>query len=130
MARAIRIAGLAAVLVQGCAWDSVDYVDEGQLCFTQNGDQVLALVKAPQCLSEKCSRDVQIDCEVSPQGADLRVETEIHWERRDGQFTKCDEDCGDAIATCMLGRLDDGAYTVWFGGDSVIVSVPVTQGCF
>jgi hypothetical protein len=83
------------------------------------------------CLSSSCSRDAEASCAVTVNGADIALEAEGSWEENVGTYVACTDDCGFLQASCSLGTLPDGTYTVTYGGESFTLTVPGTQdACF
>jgi hypothetical protein len=132
MPRSARFAGLLVALVVGCGgpWDTVAYEDEGDLCLEQSGEFVTVTVRAPDCLSSTCTRDVDGSCDVTIGDTAIVLRSDIFWEQKDGPGASCSDDCLRATAICPLGRLDPGTYRIVHGAATLIVEVPVVEGCF
>jgi hypothetical protein len=121
-------AGLTLMLLAlGCGgpWETVSYVDEGILCAEVRNGRLGVTVSAPECLSSNCSRDVEASCTATLDGATIEVRSEISWEDKHGPFARCNEDCGDATATCDAGLIADGNYTVVLGDARIPLTIPV-----
>jgi len=132
MSRSARFAGLLVALVVGCGgpWDTVAVSDEGDLCFEQSGEFVTVTVRAPDCLSSTCTRDVDGSCDVRVEDTAIVLGSDIFWEERNGAHARCSDDCLRATAICSLGRLDPGSYAIVHGEDRFLMTVPVVEGCF
>jgi hypothetical protein len=127
-----RSAGLYLAFVVGCGgpWDTVAVSDEGELCFEQDGEFVTVTVRAPDCLSSTCTRDIDGSCDVRVVDTAIVLESDIFWEQKNGPHASCSDDCLRATAICSLGRLDPGSYTIVHGEDRFQMTVPVLEGCF
>jgi hypothetical protein len=132
MPRSARIAVLLVALVVGCGgpWDTVAVSDQGDLCFDQDGEFVTVTVRAPECLSSTCTRDVDGSCDVTIEGSAVSLESDIFWEQKNGPAASCSDDCLRATAICPLGHLDPGNYELLHGEDRFLMTVPVIEGCF
>ncbi|MBC8067700.1 MAG: hypothetical protein IAG13_05145 [Deltaproteobacteria bacterium] len=119
------------VLSLGCggAWNTISFEDEGELCFAEQADEITVEVTAPDCLSSSCTRDVEASCTAAVEGQRIVLTSEIQWEENNGRIDGCTLDCGSASATCSLGRLADGAYTVVHGEEELALTVPVDGSC-
>jgi hypothetical protein len=110
-------------------WETVTFVDEGDLCFEQRGPSVAVSVTAPDCLSSSCSRDLDGSCTSQLDGTTIVLTSEISWEDDEAKFAQCTSDCGAPTIECDLGELPDGTYTVVHGEEQVSLVVPVTEAC-
>lgn len=124
----IRRIVLALLVVGGCGggWEEVSFVDEGELCLGEADGAVVVEVSAPDCLSSGCSRNVEASCTATVLGTEIRISSDISWEEKTGRLARCDADCGIATATCTVGTLADGPYTVAF--DEGIREIQIQSG--
>lgn len=113
----------------GDDWVPVSYVDEGDLCFEDQGGDVVVRVTAPDCLSSSCSRDLGGSCEGTVVGDVVTLTSEVHWEQNQGPEVACTDDCGAPAVSCALPALADGTYSVALGTETVELVVPVTTSC-
>lgn len=124
---------LSLLVVVGCntGWDTIEFVDEGDVCVdVEDGGGLSITVQAPDCLSSSCTRNVEAMCTATRDGATIRVESEISWEENHRRFAACTEDCGLAEATCSLAALPDGDYTIAIGDDERPLTLPLADpGC-
>lgn len=128
----VAVLALACSAACGGPWDPVSFVDDGELCFESQSDQVALVVTADSCLSSTCTRDLEGHCSATIQGKRIEVSSEIHWEEHPGNIVHaCSEDCLEATATCTIGTLEPGRYTVFLGEDEQPdeLVVPVEGSC-
>jgi hypothetical protein len=120
--------------------ETTTFEDEGEVCVRDseewNGeadvpaDQMLYVhVHFPTCISSSCDEVVEATCSASRDGQTIEV-TSFGESRRTG--ISCTDDCGYMVATCELGELAAGTYTVVHGGEESTVEVPSAQdqSCF
>ena len=110
-------------------WQPVSYVDEGELCFENQGVDVVVQVTAPDCLSSSCSRNLAGTCEGTLSGDTITLTSDIHWEDNVGEGVACTDDCGAPTVSCTLPALADGTYVVVLGGVETELVVPVVGSC-
>jgi hypothetical protein len=126
-----RIKVLAVIgLTFACGrWETITFVDEGELCFEQRGSEVIVQVTAPDCLASGCSRDVEGSCSAALEGTTIQLTSEIVWEEDESKFAQCKSDCRHAVVECSAGVLAPGSYTVVHGEDEVPLVVPADGTC-
>ena len=61
-------------------------------------------------------------------GTTITVTSAFDWETATGNVA-CTDDCGFLSASCEVGALAAGEYTLVHGTDSVTVTVPTTEDC-
>jgi len=121
--------GIVALASACSPWETVTFVDEGTVCFGVEPSRLT--VRAPDCLSSSCSRNVRGECTARLDGTALTVTSEISWEDNRGPLASCTEDCGSAEVQCDYPTLADGTYTVHFGGEQLPLEMPEDAGaCF
>jgi hypothetical protein len=123
--------GGSLLLLAACGgpWSEVSFVDEGELCISQEGDGIRIVVDAPECLSSSCSRNPHGTCDATVHGDRITVTSEISWEEHHGRLAECTHDCGRATAECTIDELMPGAYTVVLGDAQQQIVLPVMEGC-
>jgi len=124
-----RLVWVLLVAACGGPWGDKTFVDEGDLCFSEEADGVHVVVTAPDCLSSSCSRNVHGSCDAMLDGDRIEITSAIHWEEKHGPLARCTLDCGAATAECGIGELAPGTYTVVFGDDQEQLTVPITESC-
>ncbi|MEZ4236483.1 MAG: hypothetical protein R3F59_10055 [Myxococcota bacterium] len=75
-------------------WQPVQYVDEGEVCFTQSGQDLVATVTAPDCMSSSCSRAFEGSCVLSVTGTDITLTSDLHWEDNVADGGTCTDAAG------------------------------------
>jgi hypothetical protein len=113
----------------GDNWEPVSWVDEGSLCLENQGTDVVVTVRAPECLSSSCSRDLGGSCEATVDGDVITLTSEVHWEQNNGVNIACTDDCGAPTVSCTIADLPDGTYTILHGAEEVEVVVPLVEPC-
>jgi hypothetical protein len=116
-------------LVAGCDgirfWNAGGAEDEGIVCVVGEGGGVAAVyVFSDDCLSSECTRAQTGACVATLDGDRILVESTFSWESKSGIPMACTDDCGDLTASCSVGPLEEGSYTLLHGGDELVISIP------
>lgn len=121
--------GLAVGMVAcGARWGTIEFVDEGDVCMGDMDGAIVATISAPDCLSSSCTRNVHGSCEATVDGMRIELTSDISWEETSNRPLKgCNLDCGIATATCTVGELQPGTYTVVLGEQETEVQVPLGE---
>lgn len=104
--------------------------NEGSVCLEApvvDTDGVIT-VDPGLCLSSSCDTLVSGTCTATLDGTTITVSSEFVVESLSGEVT-CTTDCGMPTATCTVGPLPAGTYTVVHGESSETVDVPTTDTC-
>ena len=114
----------------GCA-DKVTeatYTDEGTACLdAPEADGAAVITVDPDlCLSSSCDSLTSAACTATVDGDTITVTSTFVVE---SSGDTCTADCGMPTATCDLGALPAGTYTVVYGGVETTVAVPTTEEC-
>lgn len=119
---------LACDLVIG--WEPVTLMDEGTSCLEAAlADSTGTVTVDPGiCLSSSCDRNATGTCEATLDGATITIQSGFAWETATGPVG-CTDDCGLLMATCDVGPLPAGTYTLVHGSETVTVDVPTTETC-
>ncbi|MFK7927274.1 MAG: hypothetical protein AB8H79_03750 [Myxococcota bacterium] len=122
------------VLLSGCGvvgpqWEDRSQTDQGDLCLASNADEDGTVsVFANLCLSSSCSRDAVASCNAVLDGQVITVTAQFDWQEATGNIA-CTDDCGSLSATCEVGPLPAGTYTVKMGSGVETFDVPTTEEC-
>jgi hypothetical protein len=109
-------------------WQLVTYIDDGELCFQNEGTNLIIAVTAPDCLSSSCSQDLGGTCVPTVDNLTITLTSEVFWQQYVGALD-CTADCGAPTVTCAIAGLPNGTYTVIHGDDQVQLVVPVAATC-
>jgi hypothetical protein len=125
----------ASVALTGCfvadgELSPVSRVDEGELCFENQGSDVVIEVIDTECVSSSCVRDIEGGCEAVVDGATLTLTSDISYAvLQPPPDVGCTPDCVSVTVSCTVEGLADGTYTVVHGADEVELVVPVQEEC-
>lgn len=129
---------LAVLLLASCAteedpgdgWVPLSATDEGTVCIEAPGNAMAnVVVDAEVCLSSSCSRVVDSACVAQLDGSTITVTSSFSWEEQTNEDLPCTDDCGLLAASCGVGPLPDGIYTIVHGSDSFDIVVPTVDAC-
>ncbi|TNE87149.1 MAG: hypothetical protein EP330_19465 [Deltaproteobacteria bacterium] len=125
---------LSLILLTACGttaetWEAESITDGGTPCLTAqaDGDGTIT-VDAGICLSSSCDRGETASCTAVLDGNTITVSSQFDWETATGNVD-CTDDCGMLEATCTVGPLPAGEYTLVLGSGSETVTVPTEGSC-
>jgi hypothetical protein len=88
----------------------------------EEGSTLVAIVQAPQCLSQSCDLDLEADCTVVQDGSTLRIDSYMAWTSVEAE--SCTFDCVKLTATCESAPLTAGVYKVELGESTTALEIP------
>jgi len=107
---------MLVLLVAGCR---PERVDEAELCIVPSGDRIVAEVSVA-CASDH--QRAELSCDVAVDGAEVTV-TSTYREGKDPN-----DACAEPlVATCESEALEEGTYTIAYGGDRYDVELPLAD---
>ena len=119
---------LLPLLLSACnteEWVPYSLEDEGSLCLSGEADgEGTVQVVADTCLSSSCSRSAVSSCTATEEGRVIAVHASFSWEELEGDKVECTADCGILMATCTVGPLAAGAYSLEMGATSADAEIP------
>jgi len=106
-------------------WEDQSLTDSGTVCVEGDADANATItVWADTCLSSSCSRDAEGSCTASLDGSTITVTSTFTWQQNVSPRAACTDDCGSIEATCEVGPLPAGTYTLVHGDDSEEITIP------
>jgi hypothetical protein len=98
------------------------FQDEGALCMqAPEGTSLAVTVQFPTCLSSSCDTVRSASCKIAVDGQKLIVTSSGTVESEGGS---CTDDCGLMQASCQVGGLAPGKYTITHGSESQEITLP------
>ncbi|MBX2803645.1 MAG: hypothetical protein KTR31_38560 [Myxococcales bacterium] len=97
--------------------------ERGDLCFRQDGNDVVIDVAPPVCVGSGCIRNTDGECEVEVDGERLRIATWMSWDR-DRWAKTCADNCASWLR-CRVPNLAPGTYTYATFGPYGELRVPI-----
>lgn len=97
----------------------------GEQPFTA-GEPVHFTVTFEECASS-CIENLETECTVTVDGERLVVKSSYSYDAPSGDGV-CTADCNVIQATCTVGPLEDGTYTVEHGEETMPLVIPETTG--
>ena len=102
-------------------------IDEGEACVAvRSGGGYRVRVDAGVCLSSSCDEVVDSICTVTIDMGAVIVDSDITIRRTSKR--ECTADCRSATAGCVIPPLEDGTYTLIYGGSIVGLALPLEAG--
>jgi len=109
-------------------WELQTAEDSGSACLAGEADALAEVqVVAQVCLSSSCDRAPEGTCTATLDGTTITVESTFTWETNTSA-QECTTDCGRIEATCQVGPLAAGDYTVEHGDETWTITVPTDPG--
>ena len=109
---------------QVCLSASVDPGAAGAGTFAEDAPVYVSFDAIGVCLSSSCTRDPLATCEVTRVGDGIAVTSLASWTDTSPSAEACTADCGLLRASCQLGALPAGSYTVRYDGQELTLMVP------
>jgi hypothetical protein len=95
------------------------------------GQTLPVVVRSLGCLSDACATKRQATCTAKREGNRIVVTSELTWLAPEEIDRPCPGSCSMLDATCSVGPLQPGKYTVVHGAKTIEVDVPseIESGC-
>lgn len=123
-----RLLGLSwLVATSACVAEAEEHlIDEGKACIdVAAGDGYRAVVGSDLCLSS-CDKVIDATCTVTFDNRVVTVESSITVKRT--SKVGCMTGCQSPSFACPVPPLEDGIYTLAYGGEITAVTIPFEAG--
>ena len=110
--------------------ETITTTNTGSVCLeapVADGDGQIT-VDPNLCLSSSCDTLISATCTATLDGSTITVTSEFVVESQTGDVS-CTDDCGLPMATCTVGPLASGTYTITHGDVIAEVTIPTTDTC-